>query len=359
MVSQLKSNLFIAVYGLIASIYYRADAFRFVNDCLTFPISISALYIMYKYLKSRPVAQQTVMTGQMKLLLLFSFVSFVRASIKSIMLNLIPEATRTLVQDHPTLICSLSTPRLVLLPLCMIVSFLMFTKLFIVLYPHQFFNLNHDTAIRVIAGLIAVAMITDVVVGVGIHGHYCNKQQLSDLEIILDIHTNGSTYKITPWLLILGILGVLAELTSSSLIQYRAWKQRRAILPVSLQPARVFVMSSSNAQFLPPVAPAEPQHSNEQKITQNITLTCLVLQFILVWMKILSNASDTRSYREIFLIIYTIFQNAIGNILPLVWITGSDESVTFAFRMIKELILSSPQVIQDFCSKFTNLEEMN
>ena len=40
---------------------------------------------------------------------------------------------------------------------------LVFTQQFTVLYPHQFFNLNHDTAIRVIAGLIAVAMITDII----------------------------------------------------------------------------------------------------------------------------------------------------------------------------------------------------
>ena len=64
---------------------------------------------------------------------------------------------------------------------------LMFAQQFTILYPHQFFNLIHDTVIRVIAGLIAVAMITNVVVGIGIHGHYCNKQQLSDLETILEI----------------------------------------------------------------------------------------------------------------------------------------------------------------------------
>ena len=356
MVSQLKSNLFIAVYVLIASIYYRADTLRFVIDCLTFPISISALYIMYTYLKSRPVAQQTVMTGQMKLLVLFALVFVVRMGVQSLMLNLIQEATRTLVQSYPTLFCSLSTPRLFLIPLCLLVNFLMFTKLFIVLYPHQFFNINHDAAIRVIAGLIAVAMITDVVVGVGIHGHYCNKQHLSDLEIVLDIKTNGSSYKAAPWLLVLTIFGVLAELTSSGLIQYRAWKQRRAILPVSLQPAGVFVLSSSNVQSLPPV---EPQHSNEQKITQNITLTCCVMQFILIWFKILSDATETKGYRKKFLIIFTIYQKAMENLLPLIWITGSDESVTFALRMIKELMLSSPQVIQDFCSKFINLEEIN
>ena len=362
MVSNLKLKGCIAVYIILTSVYYGTGVLRFTLDSVNMPISVGAMYTMYRYLDTRPAVHKTMMNSLMKIMVICLSIQTMRGYVWSFLMNVIHQTLRELVLNHPTLICSLSNPRFTFVPLVMIGICLLMTKLFLVLLPHHFFNFNHEQGTRVCLVLSVSAIVVEVTTSLIIRGHCCNQMYFTNLKKRLEVQTEASTVQIFPWLLILVIIGVLAELTSNTVLQYRAWKQSRNVAPAP-QP-RLFIVSHNNPNNPAPVVSGlghnqETQNCNEIKLTQNIAMIFGLLEFLLAWLNFLTSSISNQQINLVFMNLHIIFIQVSKSLLPLVWVTSCDETIEFASRMLKDKILLCPQGIQNMASRFINLHEMN
>ena len=362
MVSHLKLKASISVYIILTSIYFKTGVLRFTLDSVNMIVSNGAMYIMYRYLNTRPAVHKTIMNRLMKIMVICMSILEMRGYIWSFLLNVTHQTLREHFLNHPTLICSLSNPRFTFIPLVMIVIFLLMTKLFLVLLPHHFINFNHEQGTRVCLALSVSPIVAEVITSLIVSGHCCNQKYFITLKKQLDVQAEASTVQMFPWLPILVIIGVLAELTSNTLLQYRAWKQRRNVRPAP-QP-RLFMVSSNNPNNPAPVVSGlehnqETQNSNEIKLTQNITMIFGLIEFLLIWLKFLTSSNTNEEINIVFMNLQIIFNQVAKSLIPLVWVTSSDETIEFASRMLKEKILLCPQLIQNMASRFINFEQID
>ena len=363
MVSHIKLKACIAVYIILTSLHYRAGALRFTLDSVNTPISFGAMYTMYRYLDTRPAVHKTIMNNLMKIMVLSGIISTLHVFVWSFMVNVLHQTTKHLVDDHSTLMCSLTEARPPFLMFAMTVFFLQISKLYLVLFPHSFFNFNHELGTKVSICLIVLTLVSEILFCVGLNGHYCLKPHFNIIAYQLNIQAEASTIQIFPWLGIQMVVGVLAEITSNTVLQYRAWKQRRTTAPAPhLQP---FVVSVNGPNIQAPVSNAlplnqEPQNSKEQTITKNFTLIVCALVFSLIWLNIIMDFTEsTEMVKNVSLTLTLVFFQVARNLVPLVWLTSCDETIEFASRLFKDKILLCPTVIQNMVSRFVNLELMD
>ena len=102
--------------------------------------------------------------------------------------------------------------------------------------------------------------------------------------------------------------------------------------------------------------PLNPQSQTyrEVKLTLKCSVICGLLRMISGFMERLLSSNE--DYYNLFINVHIIFGQVTRNLLPLVWLTSSDEIIDFAFRSLKDKILLCPQVIQNMVSRFINLE---
>ena len=361
MVSYIKLKACITVYILLTSLYYKPGALRFTLDSVNTPISFGAMYTMYRYLDTRPAVHKTIMNSLMKIMVLSEIIGNLHSYLWSFMVNVLHQTTKHLVENYSILMCSLSGARPFFLMFAMTVVFLLISKLYLVLFPHSFFNFNHELGTKASIFLIVLTLVSEIMFCVGLNGHYCLKPHFNRIAYQLNIQAEASTIQIFPWLGILMVVGVLTEITSNTVLQYRAWKQRRTTAPAPH--LQLFTVSVNGPNTQAPVSnalPQEPQNSKEQKITQNFTLIICALVFTLIWSNIILDFTESpEMVKNISLTLTLVFFQVGRNLVPLVWLSSCDETIEFASRLFKDKILLCPTVIQNMVSRFVNLELMD
>ena len=360
--SQIKLKACIAAYIILTSIYYRTGVLRFTLDSVNTTISFGALYIMYRYLDTRPAIHKTIINSLMKIMVLSGSIILLQGYLWSFLFNVLNETAKHLVEDHPTLMCILTGPRPVFIPFVMAVFFLLISKLYLVLVPHHFLNFNHELGTRASIFLMVLALVSEISFSLGLNRHYCVKGYFERLSYQLNIKAEASTMHIVPWLGILLIVGVLVEMTSNTVLQYRAWKQRRSVAPVPHPQAFVVSINVPNTQA--PLSSGLPlnqesQNSKEQKIAQNFTLIFSMSVVPLIWHIRILDSYENVFAKNISLTLSIITFQVGKSLLPLVWITSSDETTEFVSRMLKDKILLCPPVIQNIVSRFMDIEQMD
>ena len=174
MVSHIKLKACIAAYIILTSFYYRRGVLRLTLYSVILPISFGAMYTMYKYLDTRPPVQQTIINSLMKMMVICFAILTLRGYVWSLLINILYPTLRQLVQNYPTLFCSLSNTRLTFIPFAMDFILLLIIKAFLVLFPHHFFNLNHEHGTAACIALIT-ALVLELSFSLGLNGHYCHK----------------------------------------------------------------------------------------------------------------------------------------------------------------------------------------
>ena len=240
MVNNLKLKACILIYTLLACIYFGSGPLTFIMDTVALVVSVFALYIMYMFFKSRPYTQQTVIIGLMKMLVFFVLLGVIKHYIQSIAINVFVNTFKALFIEHPTLICSIFTPRWILLGAFTTLCWITISKTFLILFPHKFLNLQHEKWIRAGIGLTLIVIAADICIHTGLNGHYCLFRFSFHLANEIGVEVTMSTFKSVPWFLI--IILTVGESTSFIVQQYRAWRQRVNIVPVQI-PIAVIVPS--------------------------------------------------------------------------------------------------------------------
>ena len=196
MVSYIKLKACITVYIILTSLHYKAGALRFTLDSVNTPISFGAMYTMYRYLDTRPAVHKTIMNNLMKIMVLSGIIGNLHSFLWSFMVNVLHQTTKHLVEDHSTLMCSLTGARPSFLMFAMTVFFLLISKLYLVLFPHNFFNFNHDLGTKASIFLIVLTLVSEILFCVGLNGHYCLKPHFNRIAYQLNIQASRGIHNI-------------------------------------------------------------------------------------------------------------------------------------------------------------------
>ena len=232
MVNNLKPKAGVLIYTFVACVYLGGGPLTFIRDTVALVVSVFALYIMYMFFKSRPYTQQTVIIGLMKMLVFFVLLGVIKRYIQSILINVFVNTFKALFIEHPTLICSILTPRWILLGSLTTFCWITISKTFLILFPHKFLSLQHEKWIRAGIGLTLIVIVADICIHTGLNGHYCLHRFSFHLANEIGVEVTMSTFKSVPWFLI--IILIVGESTSFIVQQYRAWRQRVIIVPVQI-----------------------------------------------------------------------------------------------------------------------------
>lgn len=266
---------------------------------------------------------------------------------------MILDSIKTLFEEHPTLGCSLFSPRWILIGGLTTLSLITLSKTFLILFPHKFLTLQHEKWTLVSVGLTLVVVVMDIGIYTGLNGNYCNIGFSIRLADEIGVHITIPTFKSVPWLQI--IILIVGEFISFLVQQYRAWRQRAEVVPVQI-PIAVIVPSAGNPV---PVAQGgwvgnqqENQNTSEKKLSRNVTLLSVCFFILSSLMYIIASTSENVDLRFILLQIKMFILRFHTNILPLAWILSTEETLEFASKKCKEILILEfwPQAMRDYFS---------
>ena len=184
-------------------------------------------------------------------------------------------------------------------------------------------------------------------------GHYCSISFAVRLADEIGVKAKIPTFQSVPWLQI--IILIVGEFISFLVPQYRAWRQRVEVVPVQI-PIAVIVPSAGNPV---PVAQGgwvgnqqENLNTSEKKLSRNITLLMGFLFFVSSVMSVNASTSENVDLRFILLQIKMFILRFHIYILPLAWILSTDETLEFASKKCKEILILDfwPQAMRDYFS---------
>jgi len=272
------------------------------------------------FFKTRPHVHQTVIIGLMKMLVFFYLIGVIKYYSFHTLLNVFLDSVKALLEEHPTLVCSLFSPRWIVIGALTTLSLITLTKTFLILFPHKFLNLQHEKWTLVCVGLTLIVVVMDIGIHTGLNGHYCNINfavRLADEIGVTKIPTFQS--------------------------------------PVQI-PIAVIVPSAGNPV---PVAQGgwvgnqqENLNTSERNLSRNITLLMGFLFFVSSVMSVNASTSENVDLRFILLQIKMFILRFHINILPLAWILSTDETLEFASKKCKEILILDfwPQAMRDYFS---------
>ena len=354
MVRNLKLKSCGLLYILLTSIYFGPGAFTFTIDSLAFPVSLFALYSMYMYFKTRPYVQQTVIVGQLKMMVFFIFLALIRNYVESMLFNIFAPWTNAMFQRFPALMCSLTTPKWIAICLITTLSLLSSYKTALVLFPHHFFNLNHEKHIKMSLGITIVTVLTHICFDIGVHGHNCNTGYFIMLTESFGVKVKIPSFVSMPWLQILIIIG--GEVISFAVQKYGAWKRRRQVVPI--QNIQISLVPTSGDEAVP--VPAQGGWMNNQEENQDSSETLNITVFLafihIVVSLILNSFTDFSSHflllRQIFVHVKMATLRIEIYVLPLAWILSIEETKTFSYNKLKEFLTKNfwPQAMIEYFS---------
>ena len=352
MVNDFKLKAGFLIYTLVSCIYFGIGPLTLIIDTVALVVSVFALYIMYMFFKTRPHVHQTVIIGLMKMLVFFYLIGVIKYYIFHTLLNVFLDSVKALFEEHPTLVCSLFSSRWIVIGALTTLSLITLTKTFLILFPHKFLNLQHEKWTLVCVGLTLIVVVMDIGIHTGLNGHYCNINFAVRLADEIGV-TKIPTFQSVPWLQI--IILIVGESISFLVPRYRAWQQRVEVVPVQI-PIAVIVPSARNPV---PVAQGgwvgnqqENINTSEKKLSRNITLLMGSLFIVSSLMTINASTSENVDLRFILLQIEMFILRFHINVLPLAWILSTDETLEFASKKCKEILILDfwPQAIRDYFS---------
>ena len=341
------------LYILLTSIYFGPGAITFIIDSLAFPVSLFALYSMYMYFKTRPYVHQTVIIGQLKMMVFFIFLGLIRTYAESMLFNIFGSWTNAMFRRFPALMCSLTTPKWILTCHITTLSLLSLSKTALVLFPHHFFNLNHERHIKISLGITIVTVLTNVCFNIGVHGHNCNTSYFIMLTESFGVKSDIPSFVSMPWIQILIIFS--GEVISFAVQKYRAWKRRRQVMPIQNIQISLVPTNSDHAE---PVSVPGGWMDNQEEENQDssINITVFVGFIHIVVSLILNSLTDFSSRFLLLKQIAVHCKMAILRfemyVLPIAWILSIEETKTFSYNKLKEFLTQNfwPQTMIEYFS---------
>ena len=345
------------LYILLTSIYFGPGAITFIIDSLAFPVSLFALYSMYMYFKTRPYVHQTVIIGQLKMMVFFIFLGLIRTYAESMLFNIFGSWTNAMFRRFPALMCSLTTPKWILTCHITTLSLLSLSKTALVLFPHHFFNLNHEKHIKISLGITIVTVLTNICFNIGVHGHNCNTGYFIMLTESYGVKADISSFVSMPWIQILIIFS--GEVISLAVQKYRAWKRRRQVMPI--QNIQISLVPTNSDHAEPVSVPGGWMDNQEEEnqdsgitLSRNITVSVAFIHIVLSL--ILNSLTDFSSHFLLLKQIAVHCKMAILRfemyVLPIAWILSIEETKTFSYNKLKEFLTQNfwPQTMIEYFS---------
>ena len=337
------------LYILLTSIYFGPGAITFIIDSLAFPVSLFALYSMYMYFKTRPYVQQTVIIGQLKMMVFFIFLGLIRTYAESMLFNIFGSWTNAMFRRFPALMCSLTTPKWILTCYITTLSLLSLSKTALVLFPHHFFNLNHEKHIKISLGITIVTVLTNVCFNIGVHGHNCNTGYFIMLTESFGVKADIPSFVSMPWIQILIIFS--GEVISLAVQKYRAWKRRRQVMPIQNIQISLVPTNSDHAE---PVSVPGGWMDNQEEENQDssINITVFVGFIHIVVSLIMNRASSFLILKQIAVHCKMAILRFEMYVLPIAWILSIEETKTFSYNKLKEFLTQNfwPQAMIEYFS---------
>ena len=173
-------------------------------------VSLVSLYLMYTFLGSAPDAQQTI-TNSLHIHLSIVYALYViRETILSFLFNIMYASSKSLFESNPTVMCSLSSDRLAVIPCCTTVFLLALSKLNMFLYPLHYQGLNHKMLGKLALAVTMLLPTLDTGIRLLKHETVCNSFYLEATLIEsygLNIPKHIGQFMGFPWAPVLGVSG--------------------------------------------------------------------------------------------------------------------------------------------------------
>ena len=201
--------LFLYTTFLVVVPFSHPNLYIFLPCLVGSIVSLVSLYMMYSFLGSAPDSQQTITNSLHMHLSFVTALALIRETILSFLFNMTYGSAKLAFESYPTLMCSITTPRLLYMPLFIVYFLISMSKLYVVIYPLHFPGLDHKLLGKLAIATTIFLPTLDSALRLLMNNTICNSTyltasiQLYDLNIRTDIGDLMSP----PWPMILGVSG--------------------------------------------------------------------------------------------------------------------------------------------------------
>ena len=204
--------LILVVYALFLVIFpiSHPSYYAFMTSMIGSNVSLVSLYLMYTYLGSTPDHQQTITNSLHMHHLVLWALYVIREAILSFFFNLMNASTKKTFESNPTIMCSLSSDRLIVMPASLAYFLIVMSKLYMTIYPLHFLGLDHKLLGRLAIAITIFLPALDSVIRLLLLETICNGVYLETRLIEsygLNIPADIGKMMGFPWAMFLAVSG--------------------------------------------------------------------------------------------------------------------------------------------------------
>ena len=124
--------LFLYTTFLVVVPFSHPNLYIFLSWLVGSTVSLVSLYLMYAFLGSAPDAQQTITNTLHMHLSVIAALLLIRLTILSFFFNIVYGSTKFAFESYPTLMCSITNPRMVWVQFIVVYFLIVASKLYMV-----------------------------------------------------------------------------------------------------------------------------------------------------------------------------------------------------------------------------------
>ena len=197
--------LFLVIVPISHPSYYA-----FMTCLIGTIVSLVCIYLMYTYLGSTPDHQQTITNSLHMFHLVLCVLYGIREAILSFFFNLMNASAKKTFESNPTIMCSLSSDRLIVMPASLAYFLIVMSKLYMTIYPLHFLGLDHKLLGRLAIAITIFLPALDSVIRLLLLETICNGVYLETRLIEsygLNIPADIGEFMVFPWAMFLAVSG--------------------------------------------------------------------------------------------------------------------------------------------------------
>ena len=206
-----KGTVGLCIYTLfLAAVPFSYQSiYAFLACLIGSSVSIVSLSLIFTFLGRNP-QQQTITNLLIKQACCLYSLFVIRELTIAFFFNLLYALTKSTFETYPTLICSISTSRITVLPMMLHYCLMVASKLYLTFYSLQFVGLNHEMLGYLAIATSALLTVLDCGLKLVFNHTMCNSSYL-EVRLIgvfnLNISTNIGDSFLFPWPAFMGATG--------------------------------------------------------------------------------------------------------------------------------------------------------
>lgn len=162
----------------------------------------------------------------MELLMIMSAATITHITIGYMVIGIFPDILQDMLQQYPSLICSLySLIGYIFAGICLM--FILIFKIYLKIKPLMFLEMSHERICSIVYFMITLLSVTEISFMLIYHGTLCPKQKVLEFKVIYSLDIDLESFKVTfPMSPLNGVVILILELIYL-LCSFVNWMKKR------------------------------------------------------------------------------------------------------------------------------------